>query len=86
MCPLYGHVHDMNSCKVMKAQSKSMKKNLSTSRGSKVGRLQFQGAKKRPAKGQELNTLVSNAISEVLKQNKRAKSAAMHGSGLEDDP
>ena len=41
------------------------------------GYIRFQGAKKRPAKGQELNDLVSIKVLKVLKQSKYAKATDM---------
>ena len=63
---MHGPGHDMNSCKVVLEQSKSMKSNSSTARGGSTGRVKFQGTRKRPAKGEELNTLVSDAVKEVF--------------------
>ena len=45
--------------------------------------MRFQGAKKRPAKFQELNTLVASTVSEVLK---KSKSRAKHDSISEEYP
>ena len=56
-----------------------------TSHGCGASRMRFQGAKQRPSKGQDLNALVNNAVSEVLKQNKHTKAKVNHNSGLEDD-
>ena len=66
----------MNSCKVILAQSKSMKSTCLTTRGIGVGRVRFQGAKKLPVKGEELSDLVDNTLKAVLKPNKRKKSMA----------
>ena len=54
--------------------------------GGGAGCVQLQCAKKCLKEVQELNSLVVSAVSEVLKQNKRAKDTAAHDSGLEDDP
>ena len=62
MCPLHVPGHDMNSCKVIKAQAKSMKLNWSTYRGSESCRLQFQGTKKHPSEFQKLNDIVAIAV------------------------
>ena len=78
MCSLYVPGDNMNSCKVMQAQAKSTNSTWSTSRGGGAGRVRFQGAKKCPAKGQESNTLVARAVSEVLKKKKHAKSTTKH--------
>ena len=67
--PLHGPGHDMNSCKVMLAQAKSMKSTWSTVHGGGTGHVRFQGTKKRPAKGEALNALVANAVKSVLKKN-----------------
>ena len=57
-----------------------------TSHGGRESCMRFQGAKKCPTKGQDLNDLVNNAVSEVLKKNKRTKAKDTHNYGLEDDP
>ena len=75
----------MNSCKAMQAQSKSMKSNWPTACGGGAGRVRFQGTKKRPDKGKQLNALSDNTVKEVIKSNKRAKYIAAHDSGLEED-
>ena len=75
--------HNMNLCKVMQSQSKYMKSTWSTSRGCGAGHMRFQGAKKRLAKVQDMNTLVDSAVLEVLRQNTRAKSMTTHNSCLE---
>ena len=62
MCPLHVPGHDMNSCKVIKAQAKAMKLNWSTYRGSESRRLQFQGTKKHPSEFQKLNDIVAIAV------------------------
>ena len=66
MCPLHGPVHDINSCNVMLEQAKSMNLTWSDARGRGAGRVGFQGARKRPAEGEELNYLVDNAVKEIL--------------------
>ena len=76
MCPLNGPVHNMNFFTFMLAQSKAMKSTCSTARGGGAGLVRFQGAKKRPAEGKDLNYLVSNAVKEVLKNNKILKAKA----------
>ena len=38
------------------------------------------------SKVQELNSLVASVVSEVLKQNKRAKAMAVNDYGLEKEP
>ena len=62
MRPLNGPGHEMNSYKAMLEQAKSMKSAWSTARGGGAGRVRSQVAKKRPAKGKELNALVANAV------------------------
>ena len=52
----------MNLYKVILTQSKAMKLTWSNARGSGAGRVRFQGAKKRPVEGKELNDLVSNVV------------------------
>ena len=47
--------------------------------------MRFQGTKKRPEEGQEPDILVVNAVKEVIKENKRAKSMAEHDSVSEVD-
>ena len=76
----------MNSCKVVQAQYKAKKLTWLTYCGGGAGFVQLQCAKKCLNEVQELNSLVVSAVSEVLKQNKRAKDTAAHDSGLEDDP
>ena len=58
MCPLHDPGHDMEFCKVMLAQAKAMKSTWSTACGGGAGHVKFQGAKKLPTKGKELNALV----------------------------
>ena len=58
VCPLHGPGHYTNSCKVVLAQDKAMKSNSLTACGGGAGRVKFQGAKKRPAKGKYPNALV----------------------------
>ena len=52
----------------MQAQDKSIKSTWSTACGSGAGRVQFQGTKKWPTEGQELNALVANELKEVIKK------------------
>ena len=44
-----------------------------------------RGAKKRPVEGQDMNALVYSAVSDILKQKKRAKAMAMHKYRSEDE-
>ena len=74
----------MNSCKVVLAQSRYMKLTWLTARGGGAGRLRFQVAKKRPVKGEDINSLVSKALKEDIKPNKRLKAKASNDSGLEN--
>ena len=78
VCPLHGPGHDVNSCKVMLAQSKSTKSTWLTAHGGGAGRVRFQGAKKRPYEGKELNALIDNAVNVVLttKKLKKAKDSS----------
>ena len=62
-----------------------MKLTFSTACGGGAGRVRFQGAKKRPAEGEELNALVANTEKEVLNTNKRKKAKASSDSGSEDE-
>ena len=83
--PLHVPGHDMNLFKVILAQSKAMKLTWSTNISGGEVSVRFQGAKKRPAKGEELNSLVSNAVKEVCKINKILKAKASRDSGSEDE-
>ena len=62
-----------------------MKLTFSTACGGGAGRVRFQGAKKRPDEGKELNSLVANALKAVITKNKCKKSKALSVSGSEDD-
>ena len=75
----------MNSCKVIQEQAKATKSTRSTSRGIVAGRVQFQVAKRRLSKDQELNDLLASAVLEVLKQKKLANTTTIHGSVLGGD-
>ena len=61
-----------------------MKLTWSTARGDGIGRVRFQGAKKRPDEGKYLNALVENAVKEVLKTKKLLKAKVSNESGSED--
>ena len=76
----------MNSYNVIQAQAKNIKSTFSTSRGRVAVNVWFQGAKNRPAKIQELNSLMSNSVQYILKQKKCTRSVYMHDSVLEEDP
>ena len=52
----------------MLSQAKAMKSTWSTARGSGTGRIRFQGAKKRPTKGEQLNALIANTLKELKKK------------------
>ena len=56
----------------------------STACGGGAGRERFQGAKKRPSEGEELNALADNAVKEVLNTNKRKNSKESSEPGSED--
>ena len=75
----------MNLCKVMLAQAKFMKSTWSTACCGGAGRIRFQGAKKRPVEGGELNALVANLVKAVLTTNtlKLAKASSDSVSGDE---
>ena len=75
----------MNFCKFMLAQAKATKSIWSNACGGGARRVKFQGAKKRPAKGEELNALVANAVKAVINTNKRKNSKASSDSGSEDE-
>ena len=81
MWPLHGPGHNMNSWKVMLAQSNAMKSTWLTARGGSAGSVSFQGAKKRPGEGEELHDIVSNAVKEVLKSNKSLNAKYSSDSG-----
>ena len=55
-----------------------------TARGGGAGSVRFQGTKKRPAEGEYLNTLVTNAVKGNLKYNIYIKYKAEHGSSSEE--
>ena len=76
MFPLHGPGQDMNSCKVILEKSKAMKQTWLTARGGGAGRVRDPGAKKRPAKDEELNSLVTNVVKEVLITDKNFKAKA----------
>ena len=50
----------------MLAQAKSMRSTWLVSRSGGARRVMFQGAKKRPTEGKELNDLVANTVKAVL--------------------
>ena len=70
----------------MLEQAKAMKSTWSTACGGGTVHIRFQGAKKRPAEGEELNSLVANAVKAVLDNNKRLKDKASSDSVSEDEP
>ena len=69
----------------MQAQAKYMNSTWLTNCGGRSGRVWFQGAKKLPVKGEELNSLVSKVVKEVIKSNNHTKSTAVHDSGSEEE-
>ena len=85
MGPLHGPTHDINLCKVVQSEVKAMKLSWLTARGSGAGCVRFQGTMKRPAKGEELNALVTNALKEIIKSNRRLKYKAEKNSGSEEE-
>ena len=48
--------------------------------------MRFQGTKKLPTEGQDLNALVANTVKEVIKQKKCAEATAEHDYGMEKEP
>ena len=80
-----GPGHDVNSCKLLQPQAKSMRLTWLTSCGGGSGCVRFQGANKHLTKGQGQNTLVASALLEVLKQNKHVKATDTHNYISEDD-
>ena len=82
MLPIHGPINDMNLCKVVQSEDKSMKLTWPTACGSRAGHVRFQVSKKCQAEGQDLNYIVSCVVSEVLKQNKHIKATAMQNSKL----
>ena len=79
-----GPDHDKNLFKVMMEQSKAMKLTWLTACWGGAGCIRFQGAKKHPAKGEDLNALVSNSVKLVPITNKRLKAKASSDSRSED--
>ena len=75
----------MDSCKIIMEQAKAMNSTCSTACGGGAGRVRFQGAKKFPDKGEDLNALVYNKLKEVLKTNKHLKAKASSDSVSEDE-
>ena len=73
MFPLYGPGQNINLCKEMPAQAKAMKSTWLTASVVGAGNMRFHGTKKHLAKGEELNDLVTNAVKDILKPNKRVK-------------
>ena len=61
-----------------------MKSNWLTAHGVSAGCVRFQGAKKRPAEGKDLNYLVANAVKSVINPNKRNRAKASSDSSSED--
>ena len=85
MFPLNGPVHNMNSCKVMLAQSTAIKSAWFTNCSGGAGRVRFQVAKKRPAEVKELNAVVANAVKAVLTTNKYNNFKSSSDSGSEGE-
>ena len=84
MYPLHGPGRDMNLCKVMMAKAKAMKSTWPTARGGGAGCVSFQGAKKRPAKVKNLNSLVANAVKSFFTTNTRKKAKSSSDSSSKD--
>ena len=76
----------MNSYNVIQTQAKSIKSTWLNSHVIRSGRVWFQGAKKCQEKVKNINALVFRVVSDVLRQNKRAKYTSTKDSGSEDDP
>ena len=57
----------MNSCKVMQSQAKAMTLTWSAARGYRTGLVRFQGTKKCPDKGEELNAILTRPVKEIQK-------------------
>ena len=68
----------------MLVQYKAMKLTWSTARGSGAGRVRFQGAKKRPAEGEYMNSLVAHSVKVVFNINKSLNYKVSSDSGSED--
>ena len=64
----------------MQAKSKAMKSNCTTAYCVRAGCARFHGAKKRPVEGEDLNALVTNAVKEIIKTNKRLNPKALNDS------
>ena len=62
-----------------------MKLTYSNACSGGAGRVRYQGAKKRLAKGKYLNALFANAVKAVINTNKRKNSKASSDSGSEDE-
>ena len=73
----------MNLYKIMQAQSNSVKLTWFTARGGREGCVWFASAKKCSAEGENLDYLISNTVTQVLKKNVKAK--ATNDYILEDD-
>ena len=61
-----------------------MKLTWSTACGGCTGRVRFQGDKKRPVEGEDLNALVANNVKSVLNTNTLKNSKASSNSESED--
>ena len=61
-----------------------MKLTYSNACSGSSGRVRYQGAKKRLAKGKYLNALFANAVKAVINTNKRKNSKALSDSSSED--
>ena len=86
VCPLHGPGNDINLFKVMQAQAKAMKSIWLIDCSGGSGWVRLQGDKKRPAEGQELNTILDNVVKEFLNQNKCEKATSTQKYGLEEEP
>ena len=75
----------MNSCKVMLVQAKSMKSTWSAACGGGAGCVRFQGPKMRLVDGEDLNSLVDNAVKAVLTTNTCKKAKASNDSSSDNE-
>ena len=82
---MHGPAQNINSCKVIQTQNKSVKLTWLTTCGGGAGFVRFQGTNKSPAEGEDLNSLVVNAVEEILKSNKLLKAKDKHDSISEEE-
>ena len=63
-----------------------MRSTFLNARGGGAVHVWFTSANKISSEGEQLNTLLPKAVSQVLKQNKYVKSTDTHDSGSENEP